>query len=158
MGRTLMAGRWRMIWLLALLAVAAGALLSVQAGINGRLRPFVGGPVPATLVSVAVSTSAMVVLMLATRTPAPTPERAGGAPWWVWTGGLLGVVFVLVSLGLVSRLGAAFLFALVVVGQMLASMVMDYYGLLGVVEHPVTPLRLLGVALLLGGVILIRFF
>ncbi len=81
-----------------------------------------------------------------------------GSPWWVWTGGLLGVVFVLVSLGLVNRLGAAFLFALVVVGQMLASLVIDHYGLFGVSEHTVSPLRILGVMLLLGGVVLIRFF
>ncbi len=153
-----MTGGWRMVWLLALVAVAAGALLPIQASINGRMRPFVGGPIPATLVSVAVSTTAMIVLAMATQTRIPTSERVSGAPWWVWTGGLLGVVFVLVSLGLVNRLGAAFLFALVVVGQMLASMAIDHYGWHGVAEHPVSPLRLLGVALLLGGVLLIRFF
>jgi transporter family-2 protein len=93
----------------------------------------------------------MVALAVATRTQVPAAEKVSGAPWWAWTGGLLGVVFVLVSLGLVNRLGAAFLFALVVVGQMLASLVIDHYGLLGVTEHPITPIRLLGVALLLGG-------
>jgi transporter family-2 protein len=148
----------KMIWLLALVAVAAGALLPIQASINGRLRPFVGGPIPATLVSVAVSTSAMILLVIATKNPVPSSARLSGSPWWVWTGGLLGVVFVLVSLGLVNRLGAAFLFALVVVGQMLASLVIDHYGLFGVSEHTVSPLRLLGVMLLLGGVVLIRFF
>lgn len=147
-----------MIWLLALVAVAAGALLPIQASINGRLRPFVGGPIPATLVSVAVSTTTMVVLVLATRTPVPTGSKLTGSPWWVWTGGILGVVVVLVSLGLVNRLGAAFLFALMVVGQMLASMVIDHFGLFGVSEHAVSPLRVLGVMLLLAGVMLIRFF
>jgi len=147
-----------MIWLLALVAVAADALLPIQASINGRLRPYVGGPIPATLISVAVSTTAMVALAVATWTQVPAAENVSGAPWWAWTGGLLGVVFVLVSLGLVNRLGAAFLFALVVVGQMLASLVIDHYGLLGVTEHPITPIRLMGVALLLGGVLLIRFF
>lgn len=147
-----------MIWLLALVAVAAGALLPIQASINGRLRPFVGGPIPATLVSVAVSTSAMIVLVIASRTTVPPSAKWSGSPWWVWTGGLLGVVFVLVSLGLVNRLGAAFLFALVVVGQMLASLAIDHFGLFGVSEHAVSPLRVVGVALLLAGVVLIRFF
>jgi transporter family-2 protein len=147
-----------MIWLLALVAVGAGALLPIQASINGRLRPFVGGPIPATLVSVAVSTSAMIVLVVASRTQVPTSAKLSGSPWWVWTGGLLGVVFVLVSLGLVNRLGAAFLFALVVVGQMLASLAIDHYGLFGVSEQAVSPLRILGVALLLAGVMLIRFY
>lgn len=147
-----------MIWLLTLVAIAAGALLPIQASINGRLRPFVGGPLPATLVSVAVSTSAMILLVVATRTPAPSGGKISAAPWWVWTGGLLGVIFVLVSLGLVNRLGAAFLFALVVVGQMLASLAIDHFGLFGVSEHAVSPLRILGVALLMAGVVLIRFY
>ncbi len=147
-----------MVWLLALVAIGAGALLPIQASINGRMRPFVGGPIPATLVSVAVSTSAMLVLVLATRTSVPSQAKLAGSPWWVWTGGLLGVVFVLVSLGLVNRLGAAFLFALVVVGQMLASLLIDHYGWFGVTQEAISPLRVLGVLLLLGGVVLIRLF
>jgi transporter family-2 protein len=153
-----MKGKSSMIWLLALVAVATGMLLPIQASINGRLRPYVGGPIPATLVSVAVSTTTMVLLALASRTPVPSSSKLSESPWWIWTGGLLGVVVVLVSLGLVNRLGAAFLFALMVVGQMLASMVIDHFGLFGVSEHAISPLRVLGVALLLAGVVLIRFF
>jgi transporter family-2 protein len=144
------------IWFYVLFAVVVGALLPIQAGINSKLRPIVGGPIPATFVSVTISALTMVAVMAATRTPVPTPGRGG--PWWVWTGGLLGVVIVIASLGLVSRLGAAFLFALFVVGQMLASLVIDHYGLLGVSQHEITPLRLLGVLLLVAGVVLIRFF
>jgi transporter family-2 protein len=153
-----MKGGSKMIWLLALVAVGAGMLLPIQAGINGRLRPYVGGPIPATLVSVAVSTSTMVLLVLASRTPVPSGSKLSGSPWWIWTGGCLGVVVVLVSLGLVNRLGAAFLFALMVVGQMLASLAIDHFGLFGVSEHAISPLRILGVLLLLAGVVLIRFF
>jgi bacterial/archaeal transporter family-2 protein len=153
-----MKGERKMIWLLALIAVAAGALLPIQASINGRMRPFVGGPIPATLVSVTVSTLTMIVLVIATRTSVPSSAKLSGSPWWVWTGGLLGVVFVLVSLGLINRLGAAFLFALVVVGQMLASLAIDHFGLFGVSEHAVSPLRVMGVVLLFGGVLLIRLF
>lgn len=147
-----------MIWLLALTAIAAGMLLPIQAGINGRLRPYVGGPIPATLVSVAVSTTTMVLLVLATRTPVPSGSKVATSPWWVWTGGVLGVVVVLVTLGLVNRLGAAFLFALIVVGQMAASLAIDHFGLFGVSEQALSPVRMLGVALLLAGVLLIRFF
>jgi transporter family-2 protein len=153
-----MKGGRKMIWLLALVAVATGMLLPIQASINGRLRPYAGGPIPATLISVAVSTSTMIVLVLATRTPVPSSGKLSGSPWWVWTGGFLGVVVVLVSLGLVNRLGAAFLFALMVVGQMLASLAIDHFGLFGVSEHAISPLRVLGVLLLLAGVMLIRFF
>lgn len=145
-----------MIWFYALFAVAVGALLPIQAIINSRLRGYVGGPVPATFVSVGVSTLTMVVVLAATRTAVPTSGKGG--PWWVWTGGVLGVAIVIASLGLVSRLGAAFLFALFVVGQMIASLVIDHYGLLGVSQQDINPLRLVGVLLLIAGVVLIRLF
>ena len=145
-----------MFWLFVLTAIAVGALLPVQAGINSKLRPVVGGPIPATLVSVAVGTLTMIIVMIATRTPVPTGGK--GSPWWIWTGGVLGVAIVIASLGLVSRLGAAFLFALFVVGQMAASLVIDHFGLLGVPQHGISPLRLVGVLLLVAGVVLIRFF
>src|SRR5687767_13872245 len=102
-----------MIWLLALAAVAVGCLMPLQAGINSELRSHAGGPLAATFVSVTVSALTMAALMATTRTSLPTPGQGG--PWWVWTGGVLGVFIVLAMLGLLSRLGAAFLFALFVV-------------------------------------------
>jgi transporter family-2 protein len=144
------------IGLLVVLAVAVGMLLPIQAAINNRLRGYVGGPIPATLISVGVSTLTMFAVLAATRTSVPTSGKGG--PWWVWTGGVLGVVIVIASLGLVSRLGAAYLFALFVVGQMTASLVIDHYGLLGVSQHEISPVRLIGVLLLIAGVVLIRLF
>ena len=145
-----------MIWLYVLTAVAVGTLLPIQAIINSRLRCYVGGPVSATFVSVTISTVTMLAVLAATRTSVPTSGRGG--PWWVWSGGVLGVAIVIASLGLVSRLGAAFLFALFVVGQMLASLVIDHFGVLGVSQHDISPLRLIGVLLLIAGVVLIRLF
>ena len=145
-----------MIWFYVLIAVAVGMLLPIQAIINSRLRGYVGGPIPATFVSVTISTVTMFAVLAATRTPVPT--SGNGGPWWVWTGGVLGAAIVMASLGLVSRLGAAFLFALFVVGQMLASLVIDHYGLLGVSQQQISPLRLVGVLLLIAGVVLIRLF
>ena len=146
------------IWLYATAAVAAGALLPVQAAINGRLRPWVGGALPAALASVLVSAALMLALTLASGARVPPVARLAAAPWWVWIGGLLGAGFVVASLALVARLGAAFLFALAVVGQMLASLVLDHFGLLGVPQHGVTPPRVLGAGLLVAGVVLIRRF
>ena len=50
-----------------------------------------------------------------------------------------------------NRLGAAGWLGVVVTGQVLTSVVLDHFGLVGFAEHPATPWRLLGVALLLAG-------
>jgi transporter family-2 protein len=55
-----------------------------------------------------------------------------------------------------SRLGAASLLSLVVAGQMLASSVIDHFGLLGIARHPATPSRVVGALLLVAGVVLMR--
>ena len=57
---------------------------------------------------------------------------------------------------LAPRLGAATLVAAVVAGQMLASVLLDQYGLVGFPVHPLSALRLLGAGLVIGGVMLIQ--
>jgi bacterial/archaeal transporter family-2 protein len=77
--------------------------------------------------------------------------------WWAWTGGFFGAVYIAVSIFLVPRLGAAFFLALLVAGQMVASIAFDHLGLLGLSKHPIDLSRLIGAVLLVAGVVLIRF-
>lgn len=75
--------------------------------------------------------------------------------WISWTGGIFGAIFIGVAIVTVPRLGAATVLALIVVGQMLGALAFDHLGLLGVPQHSVTSVRLLGAALLIFGVVLI---
>ena len=61
-------------------------------------------------------------------------------------------------LNLVQRLGATVLVAVVLIGQMVAALIVDHYGLFGLSESPITIQRVVGVALLIAGVALIRLF
>ena len=141
---------------LLLLAVVAGALLPVQAGINAQLRVTLGDPVAATLVSFLVGGLALALVVLGARLPLPLgPGLARGA-WWHWTGGLLGAVYVALIIVLAPRLGAATLIAAVVAGQMLTSLALDHWALVGFDLHPLSPQRVLGALLVIGGVALVR--
>jgi len=57
---------------------------------------------------------------------------------------------------LVPQIGAATFIGLVITGQMLASVAFDHFGWLGLTQRPIDAPRLIGVALLIGGVVLIR--
>jgi transporter family-2 protein len=70
-------------------------------------------------------------------------------------GGLLGATYVAVSALLGPRLGSATLLALIVGGQLLMSLVLDHYGLVGFETHAMNGWRLLGATLLIVGVVLI---
>jgi len=142
-----------------LMAIGAGVFMVVQSNINGQVRLRLADPWQAALVSTSVSTlSLFIISAVSSRRLLPPIGKLTGGPWWLLTGGLLGACIVAASLFLVSKLGSGVLFALLVTGQMLAAMVMDHFGMLGLQVHHVNGQRIVGVALLLAGVALIRVF
>ena len=147
-----------MTWLYLLFAVAAGAMLPFQFGINSQLSHFVGSPIRAAFVSFLVGTIALLIISAFVRKPLPSLARLGDVPWWVWIGGLLGAFYVTGSIVSAPKLGAVTLAAAIVFGQTLASVFVDQFGWVGFKEHHASPGRLLGVVLVAGGVVLVRAF
>ncbi len=143
-------------WLLLVVAFLAGAVAPVQAGVNSQLRASTGHPAWAALASFTIGTLSLLAYYLVMRLPWPSPSSLLQAPWWSWLGGLLGAYYVASSIVLAPRLGAAVLVALVIAGQLLVSLVLDHFGLVGFAQHPISPARILGAALLLVGVVLIQ--
>ena len=144
--------------LYVLLALAAGAVLPFQAGVNARLAHFVESPIRASFVSFVVGTIVLLVLSAAILKPLPPGSRLGGAPWWVWVGGVLGAFYVFVTVVSAPRVGAATLIAALVAGQAVASLVVDHFGWVGFPVHHVSAGRAAGVALVFAGVLLVRLF
>lgn len=139
-----------------LLALIIGACVPTQAGINHQLRQWLGSPVLAAVVNFLVGSCFLMVFALATRILMPFGRSLDGSPWWIWIGGIVGAVFVTSAIITAPKLGATTLLSLVVAGQMTASILLDHFGLLGYQIQPITSLRILGVALILGGVVLVR--
>jgi len=137
------------------LAFVAGLALTIQVGINSTLRQRLGDPWVATLVSFLVGSVGLALFLLLTRTGLPTKTAMASVPAWAWFGGLVGAFYVLTTVVVAPRLGSATLLALVVLGQLLASLVIDHYGWIGFPQHPISTLRILGAILLFGGVLLI---
>ena len=136
------------------LAFAAGVVLVVQVGVNATLRNGLGSPVAAALISFLVGSAALALLLLLSR-GWPVRAQLFAGPAWAWAGGILGAFYVVSTIVVGPRLGAAALLALVVLGQLATSLLVDHYGWLGFPEHPLTLTRVLGAALLFGGVLLI---
>ncbi len=142
-----------------LLAMAVGAGVMVQAGINYQLSGVLESPVSAALVSFAVGTLALAFFALASRVSVPEMGRITQAPWHLFVvGGLLGAIFVTTTIILVPKLGASAFLAAVVAGQMICAILLDHWGLVGFPRHAFSPWRGLGAIMLLGGVVLIRRF
>ena len=141
-------------FLLLVFAVVAGAFLPAQAGVNARLAHFVGGPVRASMISFGVGTLALFLVVLVFYRS--EGHRASAAPWWAWVGGLLGAFYVTSTVVVPVRIGAAAFFGILVAAQLVTSVVLDRFGLIGFPQRDVSPLKLVGVALLVVGALLVR--
>ena len=147
-----------MVWLYLLFAFAAGSVLPFQAGMNAQLAHWIHSPIRAAFVSFFVGMIALLVLSVLVWRPLPSGARLGHAPWWVWIGGVLGAFYVAGSIVAAPKLGAATLIAVVVAGQSLASLLVDQYGWVGFDEHHASAGRIVGMALIVAGVALVRIF
>ncbi len=142
--------------LFGILAILAGAALPVQAGLNVAVRGVLASPLRASVASFTVGIVVLVALALTVREPMPALATIARTPWWIWLGGILGAFYIVSSIVVVPRLGSAYTFALVVAGQMAAAIAIDRFGLFGVERTPFSLTRLVGAALLVGGVFLVR--
>jgi bacterial/archaeal transporter family-2 protein len=144
--------------LIALVAVAAGVLNTVQAGANASLNKALGQPILAALV---VAGTNILVYLLAVPFLGigwPSGARWTGVPWWAWLGGAMGAAYVLAMIILAERLGAALFTGITVTAAIVTSMALDHYGWLGFAQHSAGPWRILGGVLMIGGVALISLF
>ena len=137
-----------------LLAFAVGAGLVVQVGMNVALGRALGSPFLGSLANFLVGSVAIAAFVML-RVDLPGRAQFAAAPAWAWFGGLFGAMYVSVATLAGPRIGALLLLALTVAGQMVASIIVDHYGLLGFAQQPVTAVRLVGVALLVAGIVLV---
>ncbi len=135
---------------------AAGALIAMQAGVNAQLTRAVGHPVLAATISFLAGTAALLVGSVAVMGSWTGVATAAQAPWWVWSGGLLGAVFVVTMAWLAPTLGAATLLSVAIAGQMTCAIVLDHFGLVGFPQRSIGPGRAVGAVLLVVGVVMIR--
>jgi len=139
-----------------LFAMAAGVSLVVQQALNANLRTALNSAAWSGFMSYFLGVLCMAALALVMRDPIPSTATAARIPWFAWSGGLFGAIFIGLGIFLVPRLGAATFFALLIAGQMFGSVAFDHFGVLAVPVHPVSAVRIAGAALLVAGVVLIR--
>jgi transporter family-2 protein len=138
-----------------ILGIVSGFGLTLQTGMNSRLRTVLQSANTAALVSFLVGTVALVGLLIATRAQLPDRDTLAAVPLWAWFGGLMGAFYVAISTVVASQLGTTSLLGLALAGQLAMALVADHYGWMGLPEHPITLTRMAGVALLAAGVWLI---
>lgn len=141
-------------WMVVLMMVAGGAMMSCQAPINAALRNHVG-VFESSLVSFLVGTVALVVVVAVAGKGSLGAIR--NVSWWHLLGGLIGAMFVTATLLAAPKIGVTGMVVATLAGQMTAALLIDRFGWLGIPPRPIELTRLAGLALLVVSVVLINW-
>ncbi|GMB83085.1 DMT family transporter [Shinella zoogloeoides] len=145
-------------FLWALLGIAAGACIAIQAPVNALLGRGLGMPVAAACVSFLSGAIILGIVMLATASfEGRAPDWRGPDLWLYVAGGALGTIYVTTAIYLTPRIGAAAVMAFAVSGQLLAGILLDRIGFLGMAVREISVGRIAGALLLVAGALMIRF-
>lgn len=135
------------------LMILGGALLPIQTTFNSRLRESVGSPFLSSLASFIGGT--LFLLFLSTVVEGYfwfSPADVSGQPFWIWIGGLLGVIGLTTNIFIFPKLGGVQSVILPITGQILMGLIIDQFGLFHAPQTSLTPFRFIGAALVLTGV------
>jgi bacterial/archaeal transporter family-2 protein len=134
--------------------VVAGGLVALQAPINSKLGKAVG-TFAASSVSFAIGLVVLVAITLVFGNGFGRVGEALHLPWYYLLGGVLGAAYVTTVLLSVRQIGAGGVAAATIAGQLSTSVLVDRLGILGLEQRALSFPRIIGIALLAAGVVLI---
>jgi len=109
-----------------ILGVFAGAIVGVQRALNGRINEHSQQSFTTSLLNFAMGTTFLLILLLFAMTiggmklsPLPT------GPWWIYSGGAIGVIYVAFTSTIVQHLGVLTFTLISVGGQLAGSLLID---------------------------------
>lgn len=138
------------------LSLVAGGLLAVQAGANAQLSKATASPFVATTIQVVIAGTLLLIVAAVTGTVVSF-SHLPHVPWWHAIGGIATAIYVASTILLFPRLGAVVTVGLFIAGQMLASLILDTFGVLGVRQHTIDAATAVGtIAVLAGAAAIVR--
>jgi transporter family-2 protein len=144
--------------LLTVCAFGAGALISLQAPINAEAAVRLGNPIAASTLSFFVGTVALAAITSLFLREEVNFGALKTMPLHILlSGGLLGAMYVTASLMLAPRIGVAALIALGITGQLIAALLLDRFGMFGLIERELSLGRVGGALLVVAGSLMVRY-
>jgi len=112
-----------------LLALIAGALVGVQRALNGQINEYSQNSYTTSLLNFITGTSFLtlfIIILIALGRVELQPLPIG--PWWIYTGGIIGVIYIAATSLIVQHLGVLTFTLFSVGGQLIASLLLDIYS------------------------------
>ena len=139
------------------LALVLGAIISIYLPMISRTAQILGNGPMANVPFFGIAFAASIIIALATGNRTEQFLKIGSLPLWLLTAGVMSAGMIIGSSYLVPKIGIGAFFVLLVSGQVIAGMVFGYFGLFGVPATALSAGKVLGAAMVIGGVYLVTF-
>lgn len=111
------------------LTLIAGALVGVQRALNGQINEYSQNSYTTSLLNFITGTSCLVVfILILTALGKVELQPLPSGPWWIYTGGVIGVIYIAATSLIVQHLGVLTFTLFSVGGQLFASLLLDIYS------------------------------
>ena len=111
------------------LALLAGIGLAIQQALNGRIGIAAGHPMSATVLNFLFGSIVLLISLVVAVGLAGWPLAAlFSAPWWAYTGGVIGIAFIAISVWTVPIVGVLRFALLSIAGQLTGAMLLDVFA------------------------------
>jgi transporter family-2 protein len=139
-------------FLLPLLAVISGFAITLQGQFMGLIDKGLGTK-ESVFITYASGGVLAVLFVILSRSLNLNPDAK--IPWYAYTAGILGLIIVGTIGYVVPRMGAARGFTLILGSQFLLAALIDHFGLFAAIQRPLDLTKIIGLAVMLGGIWLV---
>lgn len=133
-----------------ILALLIGSLISIMISFNSGLEGYVGS----TYSLVIIHTIGLIAILIVAIIKKEKIIIKESIPFYLFLGGIFGVMLTLVNVITIGRIGVALTTALAVFGQLVFSSLVDHFGLFGLTKYEFNPKKLVGLFIVLVGLII----
>lgn len=133
-----------------ILALLIGALISIMVSFNSGLEGYVGSTYSVVIIH-AVGLIAILIVASIKKEKIVIKESI---PFYLFLGGIFGVMLTLVNVITIGSIGVALTTALAVFGQLVFSSLVDHFGLFGLTKYEFNPKKLVGLFIVFVGLVI----
>ncbi len=144
-------------WLWRLFSVSTGCVSACQTAINGQLGKLAESPLKASCYSFFTGFVCLVIIcLLFSLRSGGMKAEPGLKPYWMWLGGVFGILYNLTSILLSIRMGTGLAVLILLTGIMIGGVILEQFGLFEVKRQPVNAFKMGCILMMLAGLAMIR--
>lgn len=138
--------------ILLLIGIVGGIAVGIQSPLAGLIGQKIGGAASSVIVHLSGLIFSILFLWLR---GGERIQKVGSLPWYMFGVGIFGLILYQCITITLPRLGATSMLVMIIIGQIIAGLVLDTFGLLGMVQRPLDVTKIIGLLFLLGGAYLV---